>query len=100
MNKETETMEEQLKRVSDRADRFKKFFEMGKNGRHLQMSYYECMKFIDSELLLQRSEIIKQIEGIDRKEHICRFNDGEQKCDCYYEALDAILSLLQPNKTI
>ncbi len=21
------------------------------------------------------------------KKHICRFNDGEQKCDCYYKAL-------------
>lgn len=30
----------------------------------------------------------------EKKDHVCRFNDGDQKCDCYYEALDKVKSNL------
>lgn len=35
----------------------------------------------------KQQELVKSIESVDRKLHVCRFNDGEQECDCYYEGL-------------
>lgn len=46
-----------------------------------------------------RQEVLREarekIEGIDKTQHICRFNDGEQKCDCYYKAFADLLSTLE-----
>ncbi len=40
------------------------------------------------------NQLRDRIERIDRKEHICRFNDGKQNCDCYFEALDQVDKIL------
>ena len=41
---------------------------------------------------------IEAIEG-EKKEmeesHLCRFNDGEQRCECYSAALDAAITILK-----
>jgi hypothetical protein len=64
-----------------------------------KMLDYAIKDFIESEINLalkeQREEIIKKIEGFDTNEHICRFNDGEQNCDCYIESIRDIISLIK-----
>lgn len=42
-------------------------------------------------LIAQRKKLIKEIENIDIKKHICRFNDGKQNCACYCDAIDDVL---------
>lgn len=68
------------------------------------ISLFEARHFVRNLLTQtlqnQRESIIKDIEemkaGMDEK-HICRFNDGEQVCDCYLEAITDILNSLTEN---
>lgn len=59
----------------------------------------------EMKLLLEEQEaghkmklenIAKELETIDFKEkHICRFNDGEQNCECYLQGLQDALSIIR-----
>ena len=52
--------------------------------------------FIRSVLQKQREEILGDIKTLFLKEeHPCRFNDGEQSCDCYYEALSKVFKIIK-----
>jgi hypothetical protein len=46
----------------------------------------------------ERSRLIAQVEGLDRTAHTCRFNDAPQTCDCYYQACDDIIRILNGKK--
>lgn len=55
-------------------------------------------EFVENLLLAQKEGFRREIEGTKvLKEHICRFNDGEQTCDCYNEALNDLLTKLDTN---
>jgi len=41
-------------------------------------------------LASQKQKMGEMISTIDTKAHACLFNDGEQNCDCYLEALSDI----------
>ncbi len=53
---------------------------------------------IKSLILSQKSQwkksLIEEVEKVDTKEHICRFNDGEQNCECYIEAKNDCITLI------
>jgi len=52
----------------------------------------QLKEFISSLFSTQLNTIKERINGLkNTKEHICRFNDGEQNCDCYNQALTDIL---------
>lgn len=66
----------------------------------------EIFKVIDTlisqAILATEEEMFKMVEK--RKEnftdHICRFNDTPQKCECYNQALTDLLSTLTTEKEI
>ena len=66
----------------------------GVEDSYLDGEVEEWMKLFDSLL----TSLEGKIEGMNTKTHICRFNDGEQNCECYLKARDDILSLLQEIK--
>lgn len=41
-----------------------------------------------------REEDRERIHAIDRTEHMCRFNDAPQTCECYYKGIDDALATL------
>lgn len=42
-----------------------------------------------------RQHLLEEVRRIDFKEkYICRFNDGEQNCDCYLQALSDVEAIL------
>lgn len=57
--------------------------------------------FIRQLLSHQQSEVIEKIKERQKNytDHICRFNDAPQTCDCYGKALSDIISFLSNNKS-
>ena len=52
----------------------------------------EAQKNAPKVLAAARQSLLQEIAEIDTKEHICRFNDGEQSCDCYRAAINDIIN--------
>lgn len=54
----------------------------------------ELIQFIDAHFF-PRSKVKEVIESFQNtKEHICRFNDGENSCECYNITLTELLNKL------
>lgn len=53
----------------------------------------EAVALINQQIKGVLDELEKSLIHID--EHICRFNDGEQTCDCYKEADDITRAAIQ-----
>ena len=45
-----------------------------------------------------RQEMTERLPDI--KEHICRFNDGKQRCDCYVACLSEVKKILERRSQI
>jgi hypothetical protein len=41
------------------------------------------------------SQMIEEERKTMKDTHLCRFNDGEQQCDCYFAALDSLKAKLK-----
>ena len=77
-----------------------------------QRLYYACNRpstiglldalepFIQQEADRQKLELLDRLERslVHIDEHICRFNDGEQTCDCYKEADDIARNAIQAER--
>lgn len=59
-----------------------------------QMSYNQGWVHAQKSFQSQKDNLVKKSKA-SLENHICRFNDGECVCDCYKEALEEILSLIQ-----
>ena len=46
---------------------------------------FEAMTMLKKDHNNQLEEIATQCEKLPFKNHTCRFNDGEQKCDCFLQ---------------
>lgn len=55
-------------------------------------SYHKVM--LPQALKSDRESMIRKVEELDRKKHLCPFNDGEQNCDCYNNAIDDVLTIM------
>ena len=55
---------------------------------HDSVTEHAIKSFISSQITELLQSLIVELEGIDIKEHVCRFNDGEHNCDCYIEGLN------------
>lgn len=55
---------------------------------------------LSQQLSKQREEIFRKIKDYNFKEnHICRFNDGKQDCDCFIAGLNVALQILDTAKS-
>lgn len=66
--------------------------EYEKVEKELTDSLMEAYALGKSEVIEEVEKKIKEVWQNAKEEHICRFNDGEQKCDCYYTGLSDIAS--------
>lgn len=41
----------------------------------------------------ERKRIVEIVKGIE--EHLCRFNEGKQKCECFHETKNFILKRIE-----
>ena len=69
------------------------------DGEWYQSTFFPCEKHeLDKQVIAQARQDERQavVEKIDliisrhKKEHWCRFNDGEQNCECYLEGLNRV----------
>jgi hypothetical protein len=58
-------------------------------------SIVELYEYIESLLTEKEEEIVQKLDGIDKTAHICRFNDGDCKCDCYYQSLQDAIDIIK-----
>ena len=60
-------------------------------GQHKQVRDFLLTSHLE---YLQKSK--KRLESeLNNKEHICRFNDGEQNCDCWNFAITSELEIIR-----
>lgn len=61
-----------------------------------QIVRQKLVPFIKELLTQQREEMVKAVNNFDDKEHhTCRFNDGENDCDCFIEGLEAAKQVIK-----
>jgi hypothetical protein len=89
---------------------FEKLWTIGSIGVQISFGKFTSAKDIEKEFirhilalcghqarataLQEAMEVVKNVRREMKIEHTCRFNDGEQDCDCYVEAITEILSAL------
>ncbi len=57
-----------------------------------------CFESYEAGAAHERERILRIVTGLKgTKEHICRFNDGEQSCDCFNAALSDLTAAITSN---
>lgn len=69
-----------------------KIINLFSGANHTGKVYETELKALLSSQLQQLKEKVGAEKG--SKDHVCRFNDGEQNCECYNQALDQVLSII------
>lgn len=60
--------------------------------------FYWWINKLNIAISEERTRCVEIVEKIDYKEiHLCRFNDGEQNCECYLDCKKDIIKAINTN---
>src|SRR3989304_9962331 len=57
--------------------------------------WIDIIKAREKRLLKEVGKVVKDTFQSHKEDHLCRFNDGEQNCECYLSALSEVAAKLK-----